>query len=43
MNSVERIRATFELQPVDHLVRQEFYLWPHTLGEPTAAGLGPEK
>ena len=27
MNSTERVRATYEFQPVDHLPRQEFYIW----------------
>ena len=31
MTSVERIRATYELEPVDHLFRREFYFWPQAL------------
>lgn len=31
MNSGERIRATYEFRPVDHLVRQEFYIWEEAL------------
>ncbi len=31
MNSVERIRATYELGPVDHLFRREFYFWPQAI------------
>lgn len=27
VNSIERMRATYNLEPVDHLVRKEFYIW----------------
>ena len=28
MNAVERMKATYRLEPVDHLVREEFSIWP---------------
>jgi len=31
MNSVERIRATYQFKPVDHLVRREFYIWEEAI------------
>ena len=31
MTSAERIRATYELEPVDHLFRREFYFWPQAV------------
>ena len=31
MNAGERRRATYELEPVDHLVRREFYIWPEAI------------
>jgi hypothetical protein len=27
MNSAERLKATYNFQPVDHLYRREFYIW----------------
>ena len=30
MNAIERYRATYEFRPVDHLFRQEFFVWPET-------------
>jgi len=31
MNTFERMKATFEFKPVDHLVRTCFYFWPQTI------------
>lgn len=31
MTSAERIRATYEFRPVDHLYRREFYFWPQAI------------
>ena len=31
MTSAERIRATYELRPVDHMYRREFYFWPQAI------------
>ncbi len=31
MNAIERLRATYELRPVDRLVRREFYIWPEAI------------
>ena len=31
MNAVERLRATYELQPVDRMVRMGFYIWPEAI------------
>ena len=39
MNSIERMRATFELEPVEHLFRREFYFWPQTIDRWRAEGM----
>ncbi len=31
MNSFERLRATYNFQPIDHLFRREFYIWDEAL------------
>ena len=31
MNAVERLRATYEFQPVDRMVRREFYIWTEAI------------
>ncbi|MFO7957833.1 MAG: uroporphyrinogen decarboxylase family protein [Candidatus Brocadiia bacterium] len=31
MNAGERMRATYHFQPVDHLVRREFYIWDEAI------------
>jgi uroporphyrinogen decarboxylase len=31
VDCVERLRATYTFEPVDHLVRREFYIWPEAL------------
>ena len=35
----ERMRATYEFRPVDHLHRQEFYIWDEALERWKAEGL----
>jgi len=39
MNAGERMRATYEFKPVDHLVRREFYIWPEAIERWKAEGL----
>lgn len=39
MNSGERLRATFELKPVDHLYRKEFYIWDEAIAKWKNEGL----
>jgi len=39
MTSAERIRATYELRPVDHLFRREFYFWPQAIERWKSEGL----
>ena len=39
MDTVERIRATYELRPVDHLFRREFYFWPQAIDRWKAEGM----
>lgn len=39
MNSGERMRATYEFQPVDHLVRTEFYIWSEAIERWKCEGL----
>lgn len=39
MRAGERIRATYEFQPVDHLHRQEFYIWGEALERWKGEGL----
>ena len=31
MNSAERLKATYNFEPVDHLYRREFYIWTEAL------------
>ncbi len=31
MNSIERLRATYNFEPVDHLYRRDFYIWEEAL------------
>lgn len=31
MNSIERLRATYNFEPVDHLFRKDFYIWEEAL------------
>jgi len=39
MNPGERLRATYEFKPVDHLVRREFYIWEEAIERWKAEGL----
>ncbi len=39
MTSVERMRATYEFRPVDHLFRREFYIWEEALAKWREQGL----
>ena len=39
MNSTERIRATYEFKPVDHLHRKEFYIWSEAIERWKSEGL----
>ena len=39
MNSVERMRATYEFRPVDHLFRKEFYVWNEAIERWKTEGL----
>ena len=39
MKSGERLRATYEFQPVDHLFRREFGIWPEAIEKWKAQGL----
>ncbi len=39
MNAIERLRATYELQPVDRMVRREFYIWPEAIERWTREGM----
>lgn len=39
MNAGERMRATYEFKPVDHLFRREFYIWAETIERWKAEGL----
>ena len=39
MTPAERMRATYEMKPVDHLVRREFYIWPETIERWKTEGL----
>ena len=39
MNAIERLRATYELRPVDRLVRREFYIWPEAIERWKAEGM----
>ncbi|NLC56697.1 MAG: hypothetical protein GX774_07675 [Armatimonadetes bacterium] len=39
MTSAERLRATYEFRPVDHLFRREFYIWEEALAKWREQGL----
>jgi uroporphyrinogen decarboxylase len=39
VNSGERMRATYEFRPVDHLFRREFYIWSEAIDRWKAEGL----
>ncbi len=39
MTAGERIRATYEFRPVDHLYRTEFYIWPEAIERWKTEGL----
>jgi uroporphyrinogen decarboxylase len=39
MNSPERMRATYEFKPVDHLFRREFYIWQEAIERWKGEGL----
>jgi len=39
MDAIERLRATYEREPVDRLVRREFYIWPEALERWQAEGM----
>ena len=39
MNAVQRLRATYEQRPVDHLVRREFGIWPEAIERWKAEGM----
>ena len=39
MNPGERYRATYERQPIDHLVRKDFYIWPEAIERWKGEGL----
>ena len=43
MNSAERLKATYNFQPVDHLYRREFYIWVEALERWKKEGLPAEK
>ena len=42
MNAGDRIRATYAFQPVDHLVRREFYIWGEAIERWKTEGLPPD-
>ncbi len=42
MNNVERLRATYEFRPVDHLFRREFYIWTEALDRWKSEGMAPD-
>ena len=42
MDPMERLRATYEFKPVDHLVRREFGFWEQTLDRWKAEGMDPD-
>lgn len=42
MTSAERIRATYERKPVDHLFRREFYFWPQAIERWRAEGMAED-
>ena len=39
MNAGQRLRATYAFEPVDHLVRREFYIWSEAIQRWKAEGL----
>ena len=42
MNAGERMRATYQFKPVDHLVRREFYIWEEAIEKWKKEGLSPD-
>mgnify|MGYP001086300642 CR=1 FL=1 len=42
MNAGDRIRATYQFKPLDHLVRREFSIWPEAIEEWKKQGLPPD-
>ena len=42
MNSVERLRATYEMRPVDRLFRREFYIWEEAVARWRTEGMPPD-
>jgi len=42
MNAVQRLRATYDMKPVDHLVRREFYIWQEALERWKGEGMPPD-
>ncbi len=42
MNSAQRLRATYEFQPVDHLYRTEFYIWDEAIERWKGEGMDPD-
>ncbi len=42
MNAVERLRATYDFRPVDHLVRREFYIWQEAIERWKGEGMPPD-
>lgn len=42
MNSGERMRATYQFKPLDHLVRREFYIWEEAFERWKKEGLPPD-
>ena len=39
MNAGQRLRATYEFKPLDHLVRKEFHFWDETIAHWKREGL----
>lgn len=39
MNTGQRLKATYNFEPVDHLYRSEFYIWPEAIERWKAEGL----
>ncbi len=42
MNAVQRLRATWEHRPVDHLFRREFYIWTEAIDRWRGEGMDPD-
>ena len=42
MNAIERLRATYELRPVDRMVRREFYIWQEAIDRWKSEGMPPD-